>query len=160
MSAAGQSGAAAVSLTAAGSVVLAQAAGALVAFDVAEVVEIVAVPALTRVPLAHPDVKGVANVRGRVLPVVDLGALLGRPHPSPPALGRLVVVKSPQGMLGVLVDCAFDVTTLDSWREATDVTHASDARSRRILLHPDGRSMALIDPSLVMPCADATVETV
>ena len=42
-----------------------------------EVVEILDMPKLARVPLAQPWVCGIANVRGNLLPVVDLSGFLG-----------------------------------------------------------------------------------
>lgn len=41
------------------------------------VTEILMVPPLTRLPRVQPWVKGVANVRGRLLPVIGLAAFLG-----------------------------------------------------------------------------------
>jgi twitching motility protein PilI len=41
-----------------------------------EVVEILDVPELSRVPLTQPWVRGVANIRGKLLPVIDLSGCL------------------------------------------------------------------------------------
>jgi twitching motility protein PilI len=41
-----------------------------------EVVEILDFPELSRVPLSQPWVRGIANIRGNLLPVVDLGGCL------------------------------------------------------------------------------------
>lgn len=44
-----------------------------------EVVEILDMPELSKVPLTQPWVRGVANIRGNLLPVIDLsGCLTGR----------------------------------------------------------------------------------
>lgn len=42
-----------------------------------EVVEILDMPKLARVPLAQPWVRGIANIRGNLLPVVDFSGFLG-----------------------------------------------------------------------------------
>lgn len=49
------------------------------AVDVAEAREVVVFDALTPLPLAPPFVLGLANLRGTVMPVVDLSSLLGLP---------------------------------------------------------------------------------
>lgn len=41
-----------------------------------EVVEILDVPELSRVPLTQPWVRGIANIRGNLLPVIDLSGCL------------------------------------------------------------------------------------
>lgn len=41
-----------------------------------EVVEILDVPQLSRVPLTQPWVRGIANIRGNLLPVIDLSGCL------------------------------------------------------------------------------------
>ena len=49
------------------------------AVDVTEAREVVVFDELTPVPLAPPFVVGVANLRGTVMPMVDLSSLLGLP---------------------------------------------------------------------------------
>jgi purine-binding chemotaxis protein CheW len=53
-------------------------AGEAMAMAAAEVAEISRVPPCTRIPNAPPSLCGVANLRGRVVPVVSLAALLGQ----------------------------------------------------------------------------------
>jgi purine-binding chemotaxis protein CheW len=69
----------------------------------ARVREVLRTPPVTRVPFAPPGVRGVAQVRGTVLAVVDLGARLGM---GPVAgAGRLVVVWTRgREAVGLLVD--------------------------------------------------------
>ena len=45
-----------------------------------DVREVITVPKFTRVPGAKPWLLGVANVRGNLLPVTDLGQMLGHPR--------------------------------------------------------------------------------
>lgn len=69
-----------------------------------EVREIVRTPPISRLPLASPEVPGVASVRGDVVPVLDLGIrLLGVPAARP---GRLVIVWHEQSgsRVALLVD--------------------------------------------------------
>ncbi len=71
---------------------------------IARVREVLAPPAITRVPFVPPAICGVTSVRGTILPVLDLGLrLLGSEAARP---GRLVVVSGTEaeGPVGLLVD--------------------------------------------------------
>ncbi|HYW07084.1 MAG TPA: chemotaxis protein CheW [Longimicrobium sp.] len=69
----------------------------------ASVREVLRPPPVTRVPFPPPDVRGVAQVRGALVTVLDLGTRL-RGMPAA-ATGRMVVVAGPAGeALGLLVD--------------------------------------------------------
>src|SRR3546814_9498914 len=45
--------------------------------NVFKVQEVLKVPTLTHMPGAHPQVRGVLNLRGRVVPVIDLRRAIG-----------------------------------------------------------------------------------
>lgn len=62
------------------------------AVAMADVAEVATVPAVTRVPGAPPWLLGVANWRGRMLPVLDLRPLLGAAVVPLPSSARVVVV--------------------------------------------------------------------
>lgn len=72
------------------------------AFPVAQVREVAELEDVTPVPGAGGAVLGVRNLRGRVLPVVDLATVLDVPRRERPA--RMVVVEGPAGEAGVAVD--------------------------------------------------------
>lgn len=62
--------------------------------------EVVRRPKLTRVPHAPPNLLGLANLRGNVLPLVSLAALIGKPVT---ASGRVIVLEQ-ANPVGILVD--------------------------------------------------------
>lgn len=65
-------------------------------------------------PLPHaPDfVRGVINLRGVVLPVVDLKARLGRGLTDTNPKHVIIVVKSDERTIGLLVDAVSDIMTV------------------------------------------------
>jgi twitching motility protein PilI len=69
-----------------------------------EVVEILALPPLTPVPGAQPWMLGVANVRGNLLPVVDLKQFLEGERTVVHEGQRMLVVRQPGGDVAVLID--------------------------------------------------------
>lgn len=88
---------------------------ALPASDVAEVIR---PPAVTRVPLGPSSLVGVANLRGAVMPVVSLHALLGVKD-SPSANARLVVIDRGTPV-GLVVDRVASLGAVDSANAALD----------------------------------------
>jgi twitching motility protein PilI len=70
-----------------------------------DVREIIPVPEqLTRVPAAKPWLRGIANVRGQLLTVVDLKSFLGGASTSPDRRARLLLVASRDVPTGLIVD--------------------------------------------------------
>ncbi len=71
----------------------------------AEVREVLPIPEhLTRVPGAKTWLRGVANVRGQLLTVVDLKAFLGGGAANPDRRGRILVAASREVPTGLVVD--------------------------------------------------------
>ena len=101
------------------------------AIDVLQVREVVGLAPITRVPSTPSQVRGVVNLRGSVVPVVDLGLRFGGPELASTRRTCIVVVEptSRSGhVVGLLVDAVSRVVTL---RQAQVVpvppfgTHAS-----------------------------------
>jgi len=69
-----------------------------------DVREVSVVPKLTRVPGAKPWLLGVANVRGNLLPVSDLGQLLGAPATVDSRNRRVLVLNADGVPTGFMVD--------------------------------------------------------
>jgi twitching motility protein PilI len=69
-----------------------------------EVREVIVPPPLTRVPRTRPWFSGVANVRGNLLPVVDLLQLIGLGAHVAGDRARVLVLNSDEVPVGFLVD--------------------------------------------------------
>ena len=79
-----------------------------------QVDEILTVPPLTRVPLAKPWVLGIANVRGNLLPVMDLGAFLGLGATARDEATRVIAVREGEFFSGLLVGAVSGLQQVDS----------------------------------------------
>ena len=75
------------------------------AFD--EVIEILPMPQVTPVPGAQPWMLGVANVRGNLLPIVDLKQFLEGERTVLHEGQRMLLVRQPGGDVAVMVDELF-----------------------------------------------------
>ena len=104
----------------------------------------------TPVPRATHAVMGVVNLRGRVLPVVDLRARFGPAAFSAGPKARIVVAEGSSGPVGVAVDAVTEVATFTAEQIqavpegalGTDVADAFSGMVERadglvILLDPD-----------------------
>ena len=79
---------------------------------VSHVQEILRVAGITRVPHAPHPVRGVTNLRGRVLPVVDLRVRLGIGEREIDNASRILVVASQGRLMGLLVDAVQQVVRI------------------------------------------------
>ena len=75
--------------------------------------EILRAGTITRVPHAPDPVRGVTNMRGRVLPVVDLRLRLGIKEAEVGHLSRVLVVESLGRLIGLLVDSVRQVIRIN-----------------------------------------------
>jgi purine-binding chemotaxis protein CheW len=71
--------------------------------------EIVRVPEITSVPNAPEYIEGVINLRGRIIPVVDMRKRFGEEVTLPSKKNRVVVVEMEARLIGLLVNSASEV---------------------------------------------------
>jgi purine-binding chemotaxis protein CheW len=69
-----------------------------------QVREVIRVSEITRVPQARPHVRGVTNLRGRILAVVEIRTRMGLPPAEITPRSRIMVVGVHDRTLGILVD--------------------------------------------------------
>lgn len=85
----------------------------LLAFDVTRVREILNLCPITRVPMARNFMKGVVNLRGSIIPVIDLRLRFGLDETESTSKARIVVMefefRGNNTVVGVLTDSVHDV---------------------------------------------------
>jgi len=69
-----------------------------------EISEIAPCPDFSLLPGVKPWARGVANIRGNLITVIDLAAFLGLRSPIASNKGRVLVINQPGLMAGILVD--------------------------------------------------------
>ncbi|MBC8021536.1 MAG: purine-binding chemotaxis protein CheW [Burkholderiales bacterium] len=82
------------------------------AVDILQVQEIREVNEVTRVPHVPPFVRGVINLRGAIVPIVDLGLMFGFPEPAPLAGASAIVLDVDRRLVGLVVSRVSDVLAL------------------------------------------------
>jgi len=78
--------------------------GCGVAVLLEEVNELLEVPQCTRLPRVKPWVRGVANVRGRLMPIIDFAGFLGGRLTAPPKRQRVMLVERGDIAAGLIID--------------------------------------------------------
>lgn len=95
----------------------------LVTFSIAEeefgveilrVQEIIRLMPITRVPNAPPSVEGVINLRGKVIPVIDLRRRFGMEAAEADEHTRIVVMDLHDRVVGFVVDAVREVLRIES----------------------------------------------
>jgi purine-binding chemotaxis protein CheW len=90
--------------------------GEAYAIGILRVREILEYQAPTRVPQTPPSIRGVINLRGRVIPIVDLALKFGLPPTQATKWTCIIVVETTIGgetaVMGVLADSVNEVTDL------------------------------------------------
>jgi purine-binding chemotaxis protein CheW len=67
---------------------------------------------ITRIPRSPEYVRGVVNLRGKIVPVIDLRRRLALPTAEETGSTRIVVVEIEQGIVGMIVDGVSQVIRL------------------------------------------------
>jgi len=107
--------------------------------------EIVRVPEITAVPSAPETVEGVINLRGKIIPVMDLRKRFGQSEIQPDKKNRILVVELDGKLVGLIVNAASEVLkiapsdieapgNLFSEGESSYVTGVGKLKGRLIIL--------------------------
>lgn len=121
--------------------------------DVRLVQEIIRLSEITQVPRAPQFVKGVINLRGRIIPVIDLKRKLGLGEVEPTKQARIVVVKVRERLMGLLVDGASQVlkVPVSLIEAAPEEVVEIDASYIRGVAKLEKRLIILVDLQKVLP---------
>jgi purine-binding chemotaxis protein CheW len=124
--------------------------------DVMSVREIRGWTPATPLPHSQSFVRGVINLRGAVLPIIDLAVRLG--FPSAETMGRhvIIVVQIGQQLVGLLVDAVSDILTAKEEEMMPPPDVASDLAKRFVsgLLAMDGRMISILSLESVLPAKE------
>ncbi len=125
--------------------------------DIMSVREIRGYTQATALPQAPSFVRGVINLRGAVLPIVDLAVRLGFPPPEPTARHVIMVVNIGAQVVGLLVDAVLDILTVEEGaiQPTPDVASEMAKVFTRGVLAIDGRMISLIGLDHVLPAESA-----
>ncbi len=132
-------------------------AGEVFALPVTAAREILRVSTITRVPHAPHTVRGIINMRGRVVPVVDFRVRLGLPEATVSPKSRILITSTRNRLLGLLVDEVEQVLSLDLNAVTPAPSDVMTERSEYIIgvCHLDNRLLILLDVERVLLVPDS-----
>lgn len=121
--------------------------------DIMDVREIRGWTPATSIPQAPAFVRGVINLRGAVLPILDLGARLGLGAAEPTARHVIIVAQVEKQIMGLLVDAVSDILTItdDMIQPTPDVGSELARASVRGLLAVEGRMVSFLSLTGLFP---------
>lgn len=93
-----------------------QVCGELYGMNIESVREVIEYPTVTEVPLMPPFVKGVVNLRGDVVPIIDLSVRFGKPHTDIARRTCIVIVEirheEEEQIIGMIVEAVSEVVDI------------------------------------------------
>lgn len=107
----------------------------LYGINVFKVREIIAVPEITHIAQSHPHMMGVVNIRGQIIPVVDLAALIGCAPRN--GLPLLIVTEFARTTQAFAVDSVDEIVRLD-WQQVLPADHAASSSMITSIAKVDG----------------------
>ena len=121
----------------------------LFGINVFKVQEVIPRPALTWLPSAHPRVSGVAEIRGRVIPVLDLAGAVGGTTTDADAAAHVIVAEFNRSVQGFLVRAVERIIHVD----VSEVHPPPDAGSHGYLTaitRQNGELIEIVDVERVL----------
>lgn len=125
--------------------------------DIMSVREIRGWTPATPLPRAPGYMKGVINLRGAVLPIIDLGARFGLTTSEPTARHVIMVAHVGGRMVGLLVDAVSDIIQLtdEAVQPTPDIASEHVKTFVKGLFALDGRMISLIELDRIVPEVEA-----
>ena len=121
--------------------------------DITSIREIRGWTPATPIPQAPPWVCGVINLRGTVMPVMDLSLRLGFGAIEAQARSVIIVAEVHGGLIGVLVDAVCETFTLDASALQAPPLATGDAAGQFVsaIASIDERLVAVLNLSAILP---------
>ena len=107
----------------------------------------------TALPHAPSFVRGVINLRGSVVPIVDLANRLGLESPEPTSRHVIMIAQIGAQVVGLYVDAVSDILTINVEKIQPTPEIASDQVKQFIqgVIALDGRMIRLLDVERILP---------
>ena len=120
--------------------------------DITTVKEIRLSTPLTLIPRSPPYVLGVVNLRGTVVPIIDLRLRFGLSARDPAARNVVVVVWAAKKLVGLLVDRVVDIVAVadDAVQTTPDIV-CGELELVKAIIAVEGRTIGLLELDLIVP---------
>jgi purine-binding chemotaxis protein CheW len=137
-------------------VVVFSLADELYGLDISRVQGIIKMPEVTRVPRAAEFVEGVINLRGEIVPIIDLRKRFGLAHHKDSVDTRIINVEMGDHLVGLIVDAVEEVLNIpsDVIEPPPDLVTTVDSAYLRSIAKLQDRLVILLDLDRVLSTAE------
>jgi purine-binding chemotaxis protein CheW len=139
-----------------------EVADRVIAIDVANVREVVRWQPVTPLPKSPALIDGVIDLRGALVPVVDLGRALNESNVEPSTGTRIVVTETDGLVVGLTVDSAIEVLQIGASRMEDPpalATHAGYDAARAVVRRPDAEPIVVLSLEYLLESVYRSVPT-
>lgn len=109
------------------------------------VVEIIINHALTSLPMTPDYVKGIINLRGQIIPIIDIRLRIGRPDAETDSTVCIIVLDIEGTQIGILVDRVAQMVDIDESQLSVSLVSDQQLVSGMISLEDGGNTMLVLD---------------
>jgi len=129
--------------------------------EIGAVNTIIRMQPITHVPRAPEFVKGVINLRGSIVPVIDLRTRFGLAGFEETKASRIVVVETESGLMGMIVDAVTETLSLptSAIEPPSSIVTSADSRYLRGVAKADDRLLILLDLERILTASEKEVMT-
>lgn len=127
--------------------------------NVFKVQEVIQCPPLTKVPHAHPVVRGVATLRGKTITIMDLAQAIGRRPIADLAQAYIIITEYNRTIQGFLVDSVDRIINMN-WEEILPPPKGTGQNYMTAVTRVDDELVEIIDVEKVMAEVVVINETV
>lgn len=129
--------------------------------EIGAVNTIIRMQPITHVPRAPEFVKGVINLRGSIVPVIDLRTRFGLAGFEETKASRIVVVETESGLMGMIVDAVTETLSLptNAIEPPSSIVTSADSRYLRGVAKADDRLLILLDLERILTASEKEVMT-
>ncbi len=123
--------------------------------DVLRIKEIVGMTNITSVPNSEKYMKGVINLRGIVVPVVDLRLKFNLPEKEYDAFTVILIVELNSSLVGIIVDSVSDV--ISAPEKLQEVPNFNVSINREVIkgvLNKDDNLIIILNPDIMLTIKD------
>lgn len=126
--------------------------------EVLKVKEIVGMTTITTVPNSEKYLKGVINLRGIVVPVIDLRLKFNIPEKEYDAFTVILILEHKDSLVGVIVDSVSDVITAPGMLQEVPNFHVSIQRDvLKGVLNKDDMLIIILNSDIMLTARDLEV---
>ena len=102
------------------------------AFASTSVREVFSPKEITPLPCTPPFLRGIVNVRGRILPVIDIKPLFGLPSPARQPLNKVIIIHAEGMEVGLCADTIIGVRAISTLAIHPPLATLAESQSRYI----------------------------